>query len=230
MSGKTEDCCLQAIAGFSVSEEGACPGAEDICCTQTNNIIVVGSKGMAIFDDKGSLKKGINIYSNKKVTRVSMNTQGVAVMDNIQPPRKGDCEKCKDVLQVDLVRCDTYSGVLGHFSCLLSSCLCKRDTGISITKEEVEKCKVSAIMPTDDFHILVYDSWNNTVYDFFLGELINKICPETTLQHTKAQLQFPQSCDRSSNGDIIVAYYIHKCIEVFDSTGKFKRKFGPEIP
>ena len=229
MSGKTEDCCLEQIKGFPVSEEGACPGAEDICCTQTNDIIVVGSKGMAIFDDKGSLKKGINMKSPFKATRVSMNTQGIVMMDNIKLPNPGYCQKCKMRPEVDLIRCDAFSAGLGNSSCILSTCPCTGNKDISITKPELEKRKVSAIMPTDDFHILVYNSLNSTVYDFLAGKLINKIHLGTTLQHTQASLETLQSCDRSSNGDIIVAYYIHKCIEVFDSAGKFKRKFGPEI-
>ena len=139
MSEKTENYRLQGIGSFHVGKEGACPDAVDICCTHTNDVIVVGSQGMAIFDGNGSLKVGTNKDSPFPVTRVSMTVHGTVVIDN----RAGkyqqiNCKKCQEVLEFCAIQRRSYGGDLNSSFCLLSTCTCKRDTGISITQEEVK--------------------------------------------------------------------------------------------
>ena len=228
MSGETEDCCIKEIESFSVWEKGACPFAEDVCCTNTDDVIVGGRYGMAIFDGKGKLKHG-TCDSNFKVTRVSMDTEGIIVMDWGSRAQNYKCDRCQQTCQIWPVTCKDHSGIT-KCNILLTTCTCCRDKGICITKEEVADCKVSAIISTDDYHILVFNSWNYCVYDYVYCELVNKVTLKTTLQLTKASQMFQHSADRSSNGDIIVASQFHKCVEVFSSAGEFKRKFGPEVP
>ena len=229
MSAEAGDCCLNEIASFNVEGTNASELAEDVCCTHTDDVIVGGKNGMAIFDGNGKLKYGTPWDYPFKVTRVSMDTEGIIVMDREYKVRNSKCDRCHRVCKIEPVHCKDHSGdSKGIF--VLSTCTCDRDKGIRITKEEVTNCKVSAIIPTDDYHVLVFNSWNYSVYDYVERELVNKVTLKTTLQISKASLKFQHSADRSSNGDIIVASQFHKCVEVFSSAGEFKRKFGLDIP
>ena len=231
MSGEKEDCCIKEVASFSVWEEGRCPLAEDICCTHTDDVIVGGKKWIAIFGGNGEIKHGIPWKDRLQGNRVSMDTEGIIMMDKKDTAQdfKPTCDSCQQLCQIDLVQCQNHSGIYTD-SFLLSTCTCKTNKGICITKGEVTNCKVSAIIPTDDFHVLVFNSWNYSVYDYVGYELVNKVILKTTLQLTKASRMLQHSADRSSGGDIIVGSQFHKCIEVFSSAGELKRKLGAEVP